>query len=191
MTQLPLPPPPVPAPPQETYSVVVTDVPVRDVLFALARDAKRQRGHHGDIQGNVTMNAIDQTLPQILDRISRQVSLRYQLEIRQPGGHARRAVLAQLPHRLREPGAHQRGRGQRRHPGRLDGRRRRGGGSERRRQRRRRRRQFEMGNISRTTVKSVSDNGFWAMVSGNVRQIVTGKGQTAEGASDRCRTRWW
>ena len=80
VTQLPMPPPPVAAPPQETYSVVVTDVPVRDVLFALARDAKVNVDIHGDIQGNVTMNAIDQTLPQILDRISRQVSLRYQLE---------------------------------------------------------------------------------------------------------------
>ena len=80
VTQIAVPPPPVPAPRPETYSVVVTDVPVRDVLFALSRDARVNVDITGDIRGNITMNAIDQTLPQILDRISRQVSLRYQLD---------------------------------------------------------------------------------------------------------------
>ena len=80
VTQLPAPPAPVPRPPQETYSVVVTDVPVKDVLFALARDAGVNIDVSGDLQGNVTINAIDQTLPQILDRISRQASIRYSLD---------------------------------------------------------------------------------------------------------------
>ena len=80
VTQLPSPPAPVPRPPQETYSVVVTDVPVKDVLFALARDAGVNIDVSGDLQGNVTINAIDQTLPQILDRLSRQASIRYSLE---------------------------------------------------------------------------------------------------------------
>ena len=66
MNQLPSPPAPVPRPPQETYSVVVTDVPVKDVLFALARDAGVNVDVSGELQGNVTINAIDQTLPQIL-----------------------------------------------------------------------------------------------------------------------------
>lgn len=69
--------PPTPAAPQETYSVVVTDVPVRDMLFALARDAKINVDVHPSVTGNVTLNAIDQTLPQILDRIARQVDVRF------------------------------------------------------------------------------------------------------------------
>lgn len=72
------------APPQnatkvETYSVVVTQVPAHEILFALARDAKINLDIHGGIQGNVTLNAINQTLPQILDRMARQVDIRYEL----------------------------------------------------------------------------------------------------------------
>ena len=37
---VPILPPPVAAPPSETYTVVVNDVPVRELLFALARDAE-------------------------------------------------------------------------------------------------------------------------------------------------------
>ncbi len=74
------PPPPEPAAPIETYSVVVTDVPVRELLFTLARDARVNVDIHSDVFGTVTMNAIDQTLPQILARIARQVDLRYSLE---------------------------------------------------------------------------------------------------------------
>ena len=63
----------------ETYTVVVHDVPVRELLFSMARDAKLNLDIDNDIQGSVTMNAIDQTLPKILDRISQQTSIRYQL----------------------------------------------------------------------------------------------------------------
>jgi general secretion pathway protein D len=71
---------PRPSAPLETYSVVVTDVPVRDMLFALARDAKLNVDVHPSVSGNVTLNAIDQTLPQILDRIARQVDVRFTQE---------------------------------------------------------------------------------------------------------------
>ena len=73
-------PKPQPVPPPETYSVVVNNVPARDLLFALARDAKLNIDVQQGITGNVTLNAVDQTLPQLLDRISRQVSLRYELK---------------------------------------------------------------------------------------------------------------
>ena len=63
----------------ETYSVVVTNLPARDILFALARDAKINIDIHPGVQGEVTLNAINQTLPQILDRISKQVDMRYEL----------------------------------------------------------------------------------------------------------------
>ena len=69
---------PVPAPPEETFTVVVNEVPVRELLFALARDANVNVDVHPDIEGNVTLNAIDQSLNQILDRISRQLSVRYE-----------------------------------------------------------------------------------------------------------------
>ena len=72
-------PPPKPATKVETYSVVVTNVPAQEILFALARDAKINLDIHPGIQGTVTVNAIDQTLPQILTRIARQVDMRYEL----------------------------------------------------------------------------------------------------------------
>ncbi len=71
-------PPPKPTLRPETYSVVVNNVPARDLLFALARDAKLQIDIHPGISGNVTLNAIDQTLQQLLDRIAKQVDMRYE-----------------------------------------------------------------------------------------------------------------
>jgi general secretion pathway protein D len=73
-------PPPKAALKVETYSVVVTNLPAREILFALARDAKINIDIHGGIDGVVTLNAINQTLPQILDRISKQVEMRYELK---------------------------------------------------------------------------------------------------------------
>ncbi len=64
----------------ETYSVVVNNVKVQDLLFALARDAKLNVDIHPGIIGSVTLNAIDQTLPQLLTRISKQVDMRFELE---------------------------------------------------------------------------------------------------------------
>ncbi len=78
---LDLPPPAVRAP-LETYTVVVSAVPVGELLFELARDARLNVDVHPDITGTVTMNAIDQTLPEILARIASQVDMRYTLEDR-------------------------------------------------------------------------------------------------------------
>jgi len=76
----PLLPKPKPATRPETYSVVVNNVKVQDLLFALARDAKLNVDIHSGILGSVTLNAIDQTLPQLLARISKQVDMRYELD---------------------------------------------------------------------------------------------------------------
>jgi len=76
----------------ETYSVTVHKVPVESVLFALARDAGLNVDIHPSIEGTVTLNALDQTLPQLLDRISRQVDMRYELQ----GGTL--LVLPDQPH---------------------------------------------------------------------------------------------
>lgn len=64
----------------ETYSVVVNNVHVQELLFALARDAKLNVDVHPGVNGNVTLNAIDQTLPQLLTRISRQIDMRYEVD---------------------------------------------------------------------------------------------------------------
>lgn len=64
----------------ETYSVVVNNVRVHDLLFALARDAKVNVDIHPGLQGAVTLNAVDQTLPQILNRLARQLDLRWELD---------------------------------------------------------------------------------------------------------------
>ena len=84
---IPAPVPFTPAPPRpkqvqkpETYSVVVNGVKVQELLFALARDAKLNVDIHNGITGAVTMNAIDQTLPQLLTRISKQVDMRWEFD---------------------------------------------------------------------------------------------------------------
>lgn len=77
---IPLPPPPKPQPKAERYSVVVNNVPVQELLFALARDAKVNVDIHPGIEGRVSLNAIDQTLPQILTRLAKQTDLRFELD---------------------------------------------------------------------------------------------------------------
>ncbi|MDP1680318.1 MAG: pilus (MSHA type) biogenesis protein MshL [Burkholderiales bacterium] len=74
-----LPPPKIQAKPI-TYNVVVTEVPAKELLFSLARDSKLNIDVHPNIQGVVTLNAINETLPAILDRIAYQVNIRYKLE---------------------------------------------------------------------------------------------------------------
>ena len=80
MQVAPLLPPPTPASRPETYSVVVNNVRVQDLLFALARDAKLNVDIHPGVTGSVTLNAIDQTLPQLLGRIAKQVDMRYEID---------------------------------------------------------------------------------------------------------------
>ena len=70
-------PPPTPKPKEQVYSIVVYDTPVKEVLFAIARDSQLNVDIHPSIQGNVTLNAVDQTLPAILERLSKQVDLTY------------------------------------------------------------------------------------------------------------------
>src|SRR5690348_11276316 len=76
----PLLPKPKPAVRPETYSVVVNNVRVQELLFALARDAKLQIDIDPNLTGTVSLNAVDQTLPQLLNRIARQVDMRYEID---------------------------------------------------------------------------------------------------------------
>lgn len=64
----------------ELFSVVVQDVSVRELLFAIARDADVNIDVHPGVLGTVSINAIDQTLPQLLERIGRQVDMRWVLD---------------------------------------------------------------------------------------------------------------
>ncbi len=64
----------------ESYSVSVRNIPVQDLLFALARDAKLNVDVHPGINGVVTINAIDQTLQQILTRVAKQIDMRWELD---------------------------------------------------------------------------------------------------------------
>ena len=77
-------PPPVPKPapgePVETWSVSVEDTPIRELLFALARDAAVDADIDPGIEERVTMNAVDEPFPRLLDRISRHAGLRVEIE---------------------------------------------------------------------------------------------------------------
>ena len=64
----------------ELYSVVAQDILVRELLFAMGRDANINIDVHPNIEGTVSINAIDQTLPQILERISRQIDIRWSFD---------------------------------------------------------------------------------------------------------------
>jgi len=78
--QVPLPPPPQSRIDEIRYSVTVKDVPVQDLLFAISRDTKVNIDVHNGIEGRVTLNAIDQTLKQILTRVSKQVDMRFEVD---------------------------------------------------------------------------------------------------------------
>ncbi|MEO5327133.1 MAG: secretin N-terminal domain-containing protein [Magnetococcus sp. THC-1_WYH] len=67
------------AAPLATYSVSVTDTPVREVLFALARDADLDVDIYPGVEGKITLNAANQTLPAILSRISEYAGLKYRI----------------------------------------------------------------------------------------------------------------
>jgi MSHA biogenesis protein MshL len=79
-------PPPLPELPKlpvvkaETYNVVVNNIRAQDLLFALARDAKVNVDVYPGITGTVTLNAVNQSLPEILTRIASQIDIRWELK---------------------------------------------------------------------------------------------------------------
>ena len=92
VTQVPALPRPVKREKLETYTVVVNQVPVRELLFSMARDADLNLDIDGKISGKITMNAIDQTLAKILERIESLANITYFLE-----GNTLK-VMADKPH---------------------------------------------------------------------------------------------
>ncbi len=77
---VPMPPAPTARDAEIRYSVVVANQPVREVLLAMARETKINFDIHPGIEGTINLNAIDQTLRQILTRIAKQVDMRWEME---------------------------------------------------------------------------------------------------------------
>jgi len=76
----PAPPPPAARQPTRLYSVAVAAAPVSELLYAIARDAGLDIDIASDIDGIVTLNARDRTLPHLLDRIAAQVDMRWEVK---------------------------------------------------------------------------------------------------------------
>ncbi|MBF0145088.1 MAG: hypothetical protein HQL84_12320 [Magnetococcales bacterium] len=71
---------PPPHPREERYTIVVFDVPVREVLFTLTRNSRIHTDIHPGVTGKVTLNAVDQSLSNILESLARQVDMVYELK---------------------------------------------------------------------------------------------------------------
>ena len=64
---------------ESTHTVVVYDVPVSELLFSLARDSALNLDIDPGITGTVSLNAIEQPLTSILDRIGEIADIRYEI----------------------------------------------------------------------------------------------------------------
>ncbi|MCB1644695.1 MAG: hypothetical protein KDI36_04545 [Pseudomonadales bacterium] len=70
---------PEPLPLESTHTVVVFDVPVSELLFSLARDSDLNLDIDSGITQRVSINAVQQPLRNLLDRIMESTGLRYHL----------------------------------------------------------------------------------------------------------------
>ncbi|MFO1204248.1 MAG: secretin N-terminal domain-containing protein [Burkholderiales bacterium] len=176
-------PPPKPTPKPATYSVVVNEVPVRELLFALARDTKQNIDIHPGLSGLVTLNAVNETLPAILDRLSKQVNLRYRTEgntiIVQPDAPFSKTYRVNYVNMTRDTTstvgasvqiAGPAGSGQVSGAGAVAG----AGGMG-----------AAGGNASATTVRTTAKGDFWEQLRENVRAIISSNRQLVQSADDR------
>lgn len=70
---------PKPVKKEPTHTVVVHQVPVTELLFSLARDADLNLDIDSDVSGLVTLNAINQPLSALLERIVESTNLSYEM----------------------------------------------------------------------------------------------------------------
>lgn len=63
-----------------TYSVSAVGVPVSDLLFKIAQDAGKEIDIYSGVSGSVTINALNQPLDKILDRMSDQAGFVYDVD---------------------------------------------------------------------------------------------------------------
>jgi len=173
-------PAPKPAVKAPTYTVVVSEVPVKELLFALARDTKQNIDIHPGLQGLVSLNAINETLPGILDRISKQVNMRFKIDgqtvIVSPDAPYMKTYKVNYVNMTRETtseiGVTGQIQGGSSSGGGAGGGT--GGGSNK--------------NASSTIVKTVSNNNFWDTLRDNIRAILTStrnQNMTAEQRAER------
>ena len=146
--------PPMPVvgrPKAAVYSVSVHNVPVRDLLFAVARDAKLNLDVHPDLAGKVSINAIDQTITEILDRVALQIDMRYELDQRNifvmPDSPVLRHYTIDYLNVARESNSELKATGT---IGRASG----------------------AGNASSSSLVNKSDNRFWATLTQNIRDLL-------------------
>jgi general secretion pathway protein D len=172
-------PPPKLAPPVPTYTVVVNDVPVRDLLFSIARDTQYNIDIYPGITGRVSLNAVNEPLPVILDRIARQADLRYSME-----GHTI-SIQPDTPftktyqvnyvnvarHATSETGVSV----QISSTGNATGMAATGGSGQ----------QGNAGNNSSTTISSTTNNDFWDVLAENIRAILVSTRQANENIQQR------
>jgi general secretion pathway protein D len=169
VTTTPFVPPPQPKAKATTYSVVVHEVPVKELLLALARDTKENIDIHPGLQGLVSLNAIDETLPSILERISKQVNMRYRMEGRtivvSPDTPYLRTYKINYVNLSRETTSSISVSGQLSQST--------VAGST------------ESGGKSETSVKSTSKNDFWEVLRSNVESILSSSRNLAQSAEQR------
>ena len=160
-------PPPGPREEEVTYTVVVNEVPVRELLFALVRDASVNADIHPSIGGRVTLSAVDQTFDAVLDRIGRQLAIRHERQngvlVIEPDTPVLRSYRVDYVNVVRDvrsssSTATQVAAG--------------GEGSA------------SIGNNSSTDIDSLFANRFWERIAATVRGIVQGDGNSAAVARD-------
>ena len=65
---------------ESTHTIVVYSVPVAELLFSLARDSGLNLDIDSDIDDTITLNAVEQPLGALLERISESADLSYQIK---------------------------------------------------------------------------------------------------------------
>lgn len=66
--------------PTSNYSLTAVNVPVSELLFQIAKDAGKQIDIYSGLKGRATINALNQPLDKILDRLSDQSGFIYTLD---------------------------------------------------------------------------------------------------------------
>ena len=164
-------PPPKARPKAPTYSVVVHEVPVKELLLALSRDTKENIDVHPGLQGLVSLNAIDETLPSILDRVSRQVNMRYRQEgktmVVTPDTPYIKTYKVDYVNMTRDTTSTIAVSGQ------ISGASSTGGANG------------PGGGASNTSVNTISKNNFWEMVQQNIQSILTSTRTLTQSAEER------
>ncbi len=61
------------------YTVVADNVPIKEILYSIARDTAARVDVVGDLKGDISLSMINQPLTSILNEIARQMPVRYEV----------------------------------------------------------------------------------------------------------------